>query len=199
MAYLFDCSTCKNRCDGKSLGFYQFKSDVEYSEYFENKLIEELTDYGYYAKKTNKDGYPDIEVYPYKGGPIRCYIEVKAQRRTFMAVTKYLPKGNLIPSETVALNESDLVRYFKINKIEPVPIYVLWVLSERPCIVPPGQHQYFYQNITVLEEIYNHYTNKRRFKRKSGKGDIVNNQHKGVVVNYHFSLRELLPFRIDDI
>ena len=32
MAYLFDCSTCKNRCDGKSLGFYQFKSDVEYSE-----------------------------------------------------------------------------------------------------------------------------------------------------------------------
>ena len=31
----------------------------------------------------------------------------------------------------------------------------------------------------------------RRFKRRSGYGDVVNGKHKGVVVNYHFSLNEL--------
>jgi hypothetical protein len=35
-----------------------------------------------------------------------------------------------------------------------------------------------------------------RFRRASGYGDVVNGVHKGVVVNYHFSLEELKPFNI---
>ena len=191
MSYVFDCSVCSNRCDGRSLGNYQFKNDVEYSEHFEKLIIKEINDYGLSAKKTETDGYPDIEVY--ENGNLRCYIEVKAQRRTFMKVSDILPNSDLVPSETMALNLSDLLRYFEIAHGNRVPVYILWVLSERPCIVPPGKFEYYYQNALVLEDIYNRYHDARKFRRKSGRGDIVNGQHKGVVVNYHF--RE--PLKID--
>ena len=36
MPYLHDCSSCQTRCDGNSLGIYQFTNDVEYSEHFGN-------------------------------------------------------------------------------------------------------------------------------------------------------------------
>jgi hypothetical protein len=73
------------------------------------------------------------------------------------------------------------------------------VLSERPCIVPNGQYYYFYQNVEYLRDIYLRYRDARRFRRQSGVGDVVNGQHRGVVVNYHFSLQEMLPFNIEDI
>lgn len=199
MSYKFDCSSCETRCDGISLGVYKFKNDVEYSEYFENEIIKEIIDFGLFAKKTERDGYPDIEVYDYENGPIRCYIEVKAQRRSFMSVSRILPESNLVPSETLALNLSDLLRYFEISHSEPVPVYILWVLSERPCIVPVGQYMYFYQRAYILEGIYEQYKDARRFRRASGYGDVVNGVHKGVVVNYHYSLEELKPFNINDI
>lgn len=196
MGYRYDCSKCEDRCDGKSLGIYNFKNDVEYSEHFENEIIEKLCVKKYYAKKTEKDGYPDIEVYYSKDGNLKCYIEVKAQRRTFMSVEKILHESNLIPSETMALNLSDLFRYFEISKKETVPVYILWVLSNRHCAVPDNEVKYFYQKVNILEKIYNEYKNTRTFRRKSGVGDIVNGEHKGVVVNYHFSLQELKEVKI---
>ena len=196
MEYRCDCSKCKVRCDGKSLGIYNFKGDVEYSEYFENKIINKLCKRNRYAKKTEKDGYSDIEVCISENGALKCYIEVKAQRRTFMSVEKILPNSDLIPSETMALNLSDLLRYFDIAKRETVPIYILWVLSNRPCAVDNDKVKYFYQKIDILERIYNKYRNTRTFRRKSGVGDVVNGEHKGVVVNYHFSLSELKEIKI---
>ena len=41
-----------------------------------------------------------------------------------MSVEKILPNSNLIPSETMALNLSDLLRYFDIAKKETIPIYI---------------------------------------------------------------------------
>lgn len=199
MPYQMNCSNCTTRCDGKSRGKYIFMNDVEFSEHHENELINKIIAFGLYAKKTERDGYPDIEVYEAPNGPIRCFIEVKSIRRTFMAIKNCLPAANLCPSETVVLNESDLVRYINIAGQESVPVYVLWVLAERPCIVPNGQVMYFIQNIRELEKIYVNYGNMRRFRRKSGEGDVVNGQHLGVVVNYHFSLNELVPFNINNI
>ena len=121
---------------------------------------------------------------------------IKAQRRTFMSVEKILPNSDLIPSETMALNLSDLLRYFNIAKRETVPIYILWVLSNRPCAVDNDKVKYFYQKVDILERIYNKYRNIRTFRRKSGVGDVVNGEHKGVVVNYHFSLSELKEIKI---
>lgn len=72
-------------------------------------------------------------------------------------------------------------------------------MSNRPCIVKEGEELIFYNALSELERIYNYYGDKRRFKRKSGKGDVVNGQHKGVVVNYHFSLNELKPFDLNEI
>ena len=197
MNYLFDCSGCRTKCDGKSLMKYNFLNDVQYSEKYEKQLINKINQLGFFAKKTEKLQYPDVEVYDKKNGNILCFIEVKAQRRTFMTVKKHLPNGNLIPSETVALNQSDLEHYIQQSKIETAPIFIMWVLSNRPCITGENT-KFFYNHINIFKEIFEYYKEKRRFRRRSGDGDIINGQHKGVVVNYHFSLNELLPFRLND-
>ena len=107
--FVFDCNTCSTRCDGKSKGVYIFQNDVEYSENRENKMIEQINSVdGYFAQKCELEGYPDIEVL-HKPSRKVFYVEIKAQRRTFMSVKRILPNGGLEPSETLALNLSDLL------------------------------------------------------------------------------------------
>jgi len=191
--YIFNCKTCPTRCDGISKGEYNFESDAIFSERYENYIIDNINKNSlYHASKCNKDGYPDIEIRYKKNNSIKSYLEIKVQRRTFMSVEKYLLKASLKPSETLALNLSDLLRYFKIKKEINIPISIMWVLQNRPCIVNSGKIAFFYQSIDVLEKKYLEQGNKRRFKRKSGEGDIINGIHKGVVVNYHFVLNELM-------
>ena len=190
--YTFNCKTCPTRCDGKSKMNYQFQNDVAFSERYENRIIHWYNHYheDIMAQKTNQDGYPDIEILDIYHQLIGL-VEVKIQARTFMSVQRKLPRANLFPSETLTLNLSDLERYFNIVEKVNVPAYIVWGLMERPCVVPVNKLQYYHQNILTLKNIYKKELNKRRFRRKSGKGDIVNGQHKGVVVNYHFSLKEL--------
>ena len=199
MPYRFRCDCCATKCDGKSIGVYNFMNDAEYSGHFEQELIRSIKERGYFAMKTEREQYPDVEVYDREGGELLCFIEVKAQRRTFMSVAKCMPNCGLVPSETVALNQSDLEHYIAQSKVEKAPIYLMWVLSNRPCIVPDGQVDFFYNRIDVLEEIFHRCGDRRRFRRKSGQGDVVNGVHKGVVVNYHFSLNELRPFTLDEV
>lgn len=197
--FLFDCSVCPTRCDGISKGIYNFISDVEYSENKENQIIDLINSFdGFHAQKCELEGYPDIEVYHIQSNK-RFFVEIKAQRRTFMSVKRILPDGGLEPSETLALNLSDLLRYFDIQKEENVPIFILWCLENRPCIVPDGETYFYYQDTRVLEDIYKSILDKRRFRRESGRGDYVNGQHKGVVVNYHFSLNELDELIIEEL
>jgi len=192
---IFDCSVCETRCDGKSKMNYQFMSDVEFAEQQEQFVIDNSLDlFGKQARKTKKDGYPDLEIFD-EEQRVTQLIEVKAQRRTFMSVERLLPKANLKPSETVALNLSDLKRYFEIKRDTELKIGLLWVLSDRQCITSNQSKLIYYQNLEVLEKIYKKYQNNRTFRRKSGSGDIVNGVHKGVVVNYHFSLNELIKLR----
>lgn len=197
--YRYDCSSCKTRCDGISKMVYNFKNDVAFSEHYEQLLIKRIIEKGYFATKTDKDKYPDVEVYSKKGGKLLCYIEVKVQRRSFMSVKKILPHADLEPSETLALNLSDLEHYIEQSKIVDVPIYIMWVLAERPCILGNKKAMCFYNHIKEFERILSYYGDKRRFHRASGKGDVVDGQHKGVVVNYHFSISELKPFELDKI
>ena len=178
---------------------YNFKNDAAFSEHYEKKLIDRIIEKGYYAIKTSKKQYPDVEVYNKKDGQLLCYIEVKAQRRSFMKVQEYLPDADLVPSETLALNLSDLVHYIDQSKVEVAPIYLMWVLEERPCILGDKKVMCFYNRIEELEKVLSYYGNKRRFRRASGRGDVVNGEHKGVVVNYHFSISELRPFVLDEI
>ena len=194
--YIYDCKNCPTPCDGISKGIYNFKNDVEFSEYYENLIIDKINTYpNYQARKTTKDGYPDIEIRNKKTGEITSYLEIKVQRRTFMSVEKILPQANLKPSETLALNLSDLLRYFDIQKETQVPTSIMWILINRPCIVAENEIAFFYQSTNLLEKIYNKAKDKRRFRRKSGKGDIVYGVHKGVVVNYHFSIKELKKWK----
>lgn len=196
--FVFDCNSCPFRCDGVSKMKYDFGSDVEFAERIEKYVSDQVKLSGLSCVKTVKDGYPDLEVYT-SDGKFLCYIEVKAQRRTFMSVERILPEGNLKPSETLALNLSDLLRYFEILDETKKPVFILWALMNRPCIVPNEKVKLFYQNARRLKMVYEQYGDKRRFRRKSGSGDVVNGVHKGVVVNYHFSLNELRPFTVQDL
>lgn len=191
--YVYDCSTCPTPCDGKSKLKYDFENDVAFSEGYEERITRYYNEFtAYFCQKTTQKGYPDLEIYPTKKKEkLITLIEVKIQSRVFMSVKRLLPKANLFPSETIALNLSDLKRYFEIYRKLQLPMYIVWGVLERPCIVEQGKLNYYYQSIQNLENIYHQYKNDRRFRRKSGKGDIVDGKHKGVVVNYHFSLKEL--------
>jgi hypothetical protein len=193
----FNCDTCLTRCDGKTVPQFDFEKDVLFSEAIENEIIEKINkEYpNLYAIKTKKDGYPDIEVRDQNDKTIcLLYIEIKGQARTFMSVQRILPNSKLFPSETIACNLSDLERYFTIKDHEKVPIYLTWCLMNRPCITGSNKNEkkFYTQEIDVLRKIRISDTfNNRRFRRASGKGDFINGVHKGVVVNYHFSLNEL--------
>lgn len=193
---IYDCSSCQSRCDGKSIGVYDFEKDVNFSETIEEQIIRRInkSNAELFAFKTKKNGYPDIEIISKTSldKPI-SYLEVKVQSRTFMSVEKILPNSNLKPSETIALNLSDLERYFEVYKKEKTDLYIVWCLKNRKCINNENTDLYFYQNIKELEKIrLNDKSNTRKFKRATGIGDVVNGQHKGVLVNYHFSLNELI-------
>ena len=193
---IYDCSSCQTRCDGKSIGVYDFEKDVNFSEAIEEQTIRQInkSNPNLFAFKTKKNGYPDIEIISKSSidKPV-CYIEIKVQSRTFMSVEKVLASSNLKPSETIALNLSDLERYFKVYEKEKIDFYIVWCLKNRRCINTENTDLYFHQNIQELEKIrLNDKNNSRKFKRATGIGDVVNGEHKGVLVNYHFSLNELI-------
>lgn len=194
-SYIFDCITCKTRCDGKSKGIYNFATDVEFAEEQEELVITKINkNPNYFARKCKEAGYPDIEIFN-KNSELMYYLEIKAQRRTFMSVERILPNSKLKPSETLALNLSDLKRYFEIEKQTKIPTSILWVLMNRSCMVKKSEKRFFYQKTTILKKIYESNSLSRKFRRKSGKGDVVGGIHKGVVVNYHFSINELKEWK----
>ena len=188
----FDCNICDTRCDGKSKTSYIFQDDIKYSEEAENWVKEKLTlTLAIAVKKTEgkAHGLPDLEIY--NKNRLIARIEVKAQSRAFMMIETILPKAKLKPYETVALNLSDLERYISIKKQDGYPIMIIWQLK-RPCI----GFGFWGHTIDDLQIIYNQFGNDRRYRRKSTQSDIVDGVHKGVTVNYHFSLKELLPIDI---
>lgn len=196
--YRFDCSQCSTRCDGVSKGVYLFENDVDYSERQENFLINQINGIaGFCARKCTIPGAPDIEVF-HSGTGKTFYIEVKAQRRTFMSIERILPNSDLVPSETLCCNLSDILRYFSFSDTHG-RVFVLWCLENRPCVVQNGTVRYFYQDLQKLRRIYDLYGDTRKYRRQSGRGDVVNGQHKGVVVNYHFSISEFDEMNLNEM
>lgn len=193
--FVFDCSKCHTRCDGVSKSSYIFNNDVIFSERFEEMLIKRINKPGKYsAEKTQEPGYPDLKLQD-QDKNLYCYVEVKVQQRTFMQVKKYLPHSNLHPSETVALNLSDLLRYFNIQKSTKIPTVIVWFLLNRLCVVDKDNFKVYFQFCDELERIYKVEKDRRIFKRKSGEGDVTDGVHKGVTVNYHFRLAELKEWK----
>ena len=192
---IFNCSVCLSRCDSVSKGSYIFLSDTVFSEKYENLIIEKINSSSKFkASKCELNGYPDIQIFDLEGN-LHSYLEVKVQQRTFMTIERILPLSDLKPSETLALNLSDLLRYFEIKEKDKIKTSIVWVLMNRSCIVNTDEIHFYYQDINVLQKIYNQESDKRRFRRKSGDGDIVDGIHKGVTVNYHFSINELIKWQ----
>lgn len=188
--YVYNCKTCPTPCSAVSKMSYFFNRDLQFSEHYEQLLINHINVFTVYkAQKSTLPGYPDIEIRNTKGEIF--YIEVKVQRRTFMTVENVLPNANLKPSETVALNHSDLLRYFYLAKSLRSYVFIFWVVLNRPCILGENEIQFYYRLATELKPIWQAHKNTRKFTRKSGDGDEVNGKHLGVTVNFHFSLNEL--------
>jgi hypothetical protein len=189
----YDCAICPNRCDGHSKTAFVFRDDVALSELVEERFVGYLEGtLGISAVKTppQAHGLPDIALI--SDGQVAGRVEIKAQSRTFMSVEKLLPDSNLHPYETVALNLSDLERYGELFRQEAKPIFVVWWLI-RSCV---GEG-FWGNRLEVLFSLLRSYGARRRFRRASTPSDVVDGVHKGVTVNYHFSLRELLP--LDDL
>ena len=185
----FDCAICPTRCDGRSKSEYVFEDDVAASEEAEDWLAEHLwmaLDVDVYTAPARRHGLPDLALV--RGDRVLARVEVKAQGRAFMAVERLLPNADLRPYETVALNLSDIRRYAAQYRENHIPTFIIWRVR-RPCL---GEG-YWGQNIDALIDIGNHYRDDRTFRRASTDSDYVDGEHRGVTLNYHFSLRELLP------
>lgn len=186
----FDCELCPTRCDGRSKSAYIFEDDVALSEAAEDWLAEHLASalgVDVHKAPAQRHGLPDLALI--RGDRVLARVEVKAQGRAFMAVQRLLPHADLLPYETVALNFSDLKRYAAQYRADPVPTFIIWRVK-RPCL---GEG-FWGQRLEILMAIGNRYRHKRTFRRASTASDIVDGEHRGVTVNYHFSLKELLPF-----
>ncbi|HKG68036.1 MAG TPA: hypothetical protein VKA92_04155, partial [Segetibacter sp.] len=72
---------------------------------------------------------------------------------------------------------------------------IVWVLLNRACVVPANSFKLFFQTSNELKKIYSTQKSYRTFRRKSGEGDVVDGVHKGVTVNFHFSLNELKEWK----
>ena len=191
---LVTCAKCTHRCGNKSLNVYNFVSDVERSEAVEEHILRHINLRGQgqlICRKTDQPGYPDLEIALSSSSKIvRARLEVKFQTRAFMKVSAILPQADLVAWETIALNLSDLERYIKIYRDENIPTHLVWRL-QRHCL----GDRFLYQDITVLGDILDNYRDRRRYKRATGSGDVdEHGKHRGVLVNYHFSVNELIPF-----
>ena len=183
-----DCKRCATRCDGTSNRSLDFQEDTAISEIAELELSSRLNQIDLIrAQKVPDESahLPDIEIR--KNDKVIARVEVKAQGRAFMAVNRLLPHGNLLPYETVALNRSDLVRYIKNFDLEQIPTFIVWRIK-RPCI----PDAWYGHNLEFLKKSFEKYGETRTFRRRSTNSDYVGGTHKGVTVNYHFSLKELL-------
>jgi len=185
---IFDCKGCGTPCDGTSKKSFNFQADTAISEIAEAEMIMRLNQFDSLQaqKVTDENAHlPDIEIL--KNDKVIARVEVKAQGRAFMAVSRLLPSGNLLPYETVALNRSDLLRYIKNFELENIPTFIVWRIK-RPCI----PDAWYGHDLETLNKSFEEYGDKRTFKRRSTQSDYVDGAHKGVTVNYHFSLKELL-------
>jgi hypothetical protein len=185
----FNCAICPTRCDGRSKSAFVFTDDIALSAQAEDWLLQYFNDLlrlPVHKTVGEVHGLPDLEIT--RGQKVIARVEVKAQGRAFMAIERILPRGNLRPYEAVALNLSDLERYINLYQEEGIPLFLVWRV-QRPCL---GEG-YWGQSVSRLQEIYQKYAHLRRYRRNSTPSDYVNGQHRGVTVNYHFSLRELLP------
>ena len=186
----FNCSICKTRCDGRSKAAYNFEDDIAISRADELFVIEKIqreTGLRVIDTEATEHGLPDLEVW--KEDKLICRVEVKHQGRAFMSIRRLLPQSKLMPYETIALNLSDLLRYFEQNKQDKLPSFIVWHVI-RPCI----GDIYIGNDLRILNKSYETFKNKRTFRRSSTNSDYVNGQHKGVTVNYHFSIKEMIPF-----
>lgn len=185
----FNCDGCPTRCDGRSKSAYIFEDDVALSEAAEDWLAGHLADalaVDVYKAPPRRRGLPDLALL--RRDRVLARVEVKAQGRAFMAVQRLLPHADLLPYETVALNLSDIKRYAALYRMDAMPLFLIWRVK-RPCL---GEG-YWGQHIEPLLEIGNRYRDQRTWRRASTDSDYVEGEHRGVTVNYHFSLRELLP------
>lgn len=176
---IYDCSKCPfEKCDWIST-----ENDITFSENNEQSIIDTINkSWEFKAIKCNLKWFPVLEIRDLSDNLI-SYLEIKFQQKTFMSVKKILPEADLVPSETITINSSNLLKYFEIKDKVEVPIYIILILENRECIVGDVRWgtKYYIQSTHLLKKIYEYYWDKREYKW-----------------NYHFSLNELIEIDIEN-
>jgi hypothetical protein len=189
------CGSC-NICQPTSALKYPFQRDLVNS----TMLVEELkkfitTTTGLQCRDTDIHQNPDIMVFDENQNLI-ARIEAKyLEGKAFMKVAQMI-SDPLFPKETLVVDEPKLISYFECQHRDSakykrhIPIYVVWKY-DRPCADVGGIC--IYQDVRILQTIYNEKRQLRSFTRRTGQGDFVNGRRLGVIDKFHYSITECKP------
>lgn len=193
--YHYICDPC-DRCSPRSKENYPFNKDLDNSKSLVSSLkaiIEKSTPFKCTDPNNHKD--PDIVVYDPMNSKLICRVEAKMLgSQAFMMSNHYI---NLMPKETLVIDEPKFVHYLECKKRDSreftagreVPIFIVWQWL-RPC--PDIFDTTVFQEVSILEQIYIQ-TGGRKFQRRTANTDFVNGQRQGVIDKIHFSMKECLP------
>lgn len=140
---------------------------------------------------------PDINVY--KDSSLQelvCRIEAKfLDGQAFVKSKNYT---GLYAKEALVIDEPKLLSYFSCKSADKnmgknIPIYIVWKF-DRPCSDVGGIA--VFQEIDVLNRLYEKYGDTRAFRRKTSETDFQNGERKGIIDKYHFSIRECEPIEL---
>lgn len=194
---VFDCTKCHTPCNSETARRKEFDIYRSWGERVEEVLMYYINSKGeYYARKTANHKYPDITLYNKQRKIVR-YLEVKTVLNTFMKIQELLPEANITPSEVVVLNDSHIKKYKEIQDETKIPVFVIFVVGNRPCITNGDQYKIYYQDLNVLYDLYEKEKDQRTFKRKVVENDTDDQGNiKSPLLKVHFSLNELKLYKI---
>lgn len=186
------CGKCTN-CQGVSKLDYPFAEDLRRS----NELVSEIMAFitrttGFRCEETKTHKNPDINVLD-SNDRLVCRIEAKyLGPEPFKMSRKFV---NLMPKETLVVDHPKLLSYFACKQNDrafgkDIPIFVVWKFDR---ICPDVGGITVFQEIDVLEEIYNSFGSHRFRERKAAYNDYQDGTKLGITGKYHYSIRECEP------
>ena len=194
---IYDCSVCHTPCNSESAKQNIFHINETWGDKAEELVLFHINKKGKYRAKLTRFPYhyPDLTLF--RDNKAVSFVEVKMVSSTFMKIQTRLPDADLFPSEVVVLNNSAIQNYKTVANVTNMPIYIAFIVANRPCITKEKTYRAYYQDFKVIYQLYKHFGKDRSHSRKIVHGDL---DHNGKIQNplfkVHFSINELIPFEL---
>ena len=194
---VFDCAVCHTPCNSESAKHNTFHINKTWGDKAEEIVMYYINKKGKYKAEETTLGhkYPDLTLFD-KSRNMASFVEVKMVSSTFMKIQDKLPEAKLTPSELVVLNNSAIVNYSKIAQKHNLPIYIVFIVANRPCITLNDDYKLYYQNFDVIYDIYKQKKEQRSYTRRIVQGDQDDQGNiQNPLFKVHFSINELMPYK----